>query len=331
MTQEQKKFIERVGALATADMQKSGVLASLTIAQAILESGWGKSGLTVKGNALFGIKAGTSWTGAVYSGKTQECYDGVTFTTVTGLFRAYGSWAESVADHSDLLSRNARYKAVIGERDYKAACRAIAAAGYATDPKYADKLVQIIETYALTAYDGTGSAAKPGGSNTTAGTTSPADAKGAGKMKASEFINKLQNIVDNYKTLYVMGCFGAPLTGANVSRYCTNHRYNKQAARTAMIRAAAGKNPPVYGFDCVCLIKGVLWGWSGNAAKPYGGAAYASNGVPDLGADTLLAGMSVISAALFRVKLSGCPVISAYTSAAERSSNVRPLSRTACR
>ena len=76
MTQEQKKFIERVGALAAADMQKSGVLASLTIAQAILESGWGKSGLTVKGNALFGIKAGTSWTGAVYSGKTQECYDG---------------------------------------------------------------------------------------------------------------------------------------------------------------------------------------------------------------------------------------------------------------
>ncbi len=186
MTQEQKKFVERVGALAAADMQKSGVLASLTIAQAILESGWGKSGLTVKGNALFGIKAGTSWTGAVYSGKTQECYDGVTFTTVTGLFRAYGSWAESVADHSDLLSRNARYKAVIGERDYKAACRAIAAAGYATDPKYADKLVQIIETYALTAYDGAGSAAKPSGSNTTAGTTRPADAKGAGKMKASD-------------------------------------------------------------------------------------------------------------------------------------------------
>ena len=93
-------------------------------------------------------------------------------------------------------------------------------------------------------------------------------------MKASEFINKLQNIVDNYKTLYVMGCFGAPLTGANVSRYCTNHRYNKQAARTAMIRAAADKNPPVYGFDCVCLIKGVLWGWSGNAAKPYGGVCF---------------------------------------------------------
>lgn len=77
-------------------------------------------------------------------------------------------------------------------------------------------------------------------------------------MKASEFIKKLQDIVDNYKTLYVMGCFGAPLTGGNVSRYCTNHSYNKQAARTAMIKAAANQNPPVFGFDCVCMIKGVL-------------------------------------------------------------------------
>lgn len=143
MTQEQKAFIERVGALAAADMKKSGVLASLTIAQAILESGWGKSGLTVKANALFGIKAGTSWKGRVYSTKTQECYDGVNFTTVTALFRAYDSWEESVEDHSALLTGAARYKAVVGERDYKTACRAIKAAGYATDPNYPDKLIQI--------------------------------------------------------------------------------------------------------------------------------------------------------------------------------------------
>ena len=228
MTQEQKAFIERVGALAAADMQKSGVLASLTIAQAILESGWGKSGLTVKANALFGIKAGTSWKGRVYSAKTQECYDGVNFTTVTALFRAYDSWEESVADHSALLTGAARYKAVIGERDYKTACRAIKAAGYATDPQYADKLIRLIESYGLTAYDGAGQDGAGGGSNTTAGAGSPADAKGDGKMKASEFIEKLQDIVDHYKTLYVMGCFGAPLTGGNVSRYCTNHSYNKQ-------------------------------------------------------------------------------------------------------
>ena len=296
MTQEQKAFIERVGALAAADMQKSGVLASLTIAQAILESGWGKSGLTVKANALFGIKAGTSWKGRVYSAKTQECYDGVNFTTVTALFRAYDSWEESVADHSALLTGAARYKAVIGERDYKTTCRAIKAAGYATDPQYADKLIRLIESYGLTAYDGAGQAVTGGGSNTTAGAESPADAKGDGKMKASEFIEKLQDIVDHYKTLYVMGCFGAPLTGGNVSRYCTNHSYNKQAARTAMIKAAANKNPPVYGFDCVCLIKGVLWGWCGDASKTYGGASYASGGVPDIGADT---------AGLFRGKLCG--------------------------
>ena len=201
MTQEQKAFIERVGALAAADMQKSGVLASLTIAQAILESGWGKSGLTVKANALFGIKAGTSWKGRVYSTKTQECYDGVNFTTVTALFRAYDSWEESVEDHSALLTGAARYKAVVGERDYKTACQAIKAAGYATDPKYPDKLIQIIESYGLTAYDGAGQAVTGGGSNITAGAERPADAKGEGKMKASEFIKKLQDIVDHYKTL----------------------------------------------------------------------------------------------------------------------------------
>lgn len=169
ITKEQKDFIERVGNLAAADMQKSGVLASLTIAQAILESGWGKSGLTVKANALFGIKAGASWKGKVYSAQTQECYDGATFTTVTALFRAYDSWADSVADHSALLTGATRYKAVIGERDYKTACRAIKAAGYATDPNYADKLIQIIESYGLTAYDGAGQAGTSGGSSDTSG------------------------------------------------------------------------------------------------------------------------------------------------------------------
>lgn len=93
-------------------------------------------------------------------------------------------------------------------------------------------------------------------------------------MKASEFVAKLKAVAQNYKTLYVMGCFGAPLTGGNVSRYCNNHAYNKQAARTKMIKAAANQNPPVFGFDCVCLIKGILWGWNGDASKTYGGASY---------------------------------------------------------
>ena len=106
------------------------------------------------------------------------------------------------------------------------------------------------------------------------------------KMKSKPFVSKLIDIAKNYKTLYVMGCFGAPIIGSSVDRYCTNHKYNKQPTRTSMIKAAANQKPPVYGFDCVCLIKGVLWGWSGNENHIYGGANYASNGVPDVDANT---------------------------------------------
>ena len=105
------------------------------------------------------------------------------------------------------------------------------------------------------------------------------------KMKARALVDKAVDIAKNHKTLYVLGCFGAPLTGGNVTRYCNNYAYNKDADRTAMIKAAANQSPPVYGFDCVCLIKGILWGWSGNPSATYGGAKYTSNGVQDIDAD----------------------------------------------
>lgn len=107
-------------------------------------------------------------------------------------------------------------------------------------------------------------------------------------MTAEALVAKCIDIAKNHKTLYVMGCFGAPLTGANVNRYCGNHSYNKAPERTAMIKAVANQNPPVYGFDCVNLIKGILWGWSGDAAKTYGGAKYVTGGVPDINADTMI-------------------------------------------
>ncbi len=151
MTDKQKAFIETVGALARAHGEK--ILPSLTIAQAILESGWGQSTLAVKGNALFGIKADKNWKGRVYSCCTKECYDGVHFTDETAVFRAYGSWSESVADHTDFLCGLERYREVVGERHYKAACHAVHRAGYATDPDYAAKLIRLIETYGLTQYD----------------------------------------------------------------------------------------------------------------------------------------------------------------------------------
>lgn len=111
-------------------------------------------------------------------------------------------------------------------------------------------------------------------------------------MKSKEFIAKAVDIAKNYKTLYVMGCFGAPMTADNKKRYTQNHEYNKQAARTAMINAASADT---FGFDCVCLIKGILWGWNGNKSKTYGGAGYAVNGVPDIGADTMITKCSGVS------------------------------------
>lgn len=104
-------------------------------------------------------------------------------------------------------------------------------------------------------------------------------------MTNAELVAKLKNIAMNYKTLYVMGCFGAPMTNYNKKRYTQNNEYNRRPERTAMINAASDDT---FGFDCSCLIKGVLWGWKGDKNAIYGGATYASNGVPDIGADQMI-------------------------------------------
>ena len=111
-------------------------------------------------------------------------------------------------------------------------------------------------------------------------------------MKASEFVKKLKDVAENYKTLYVMGCFGAPMTDANKKRYIAHNSYNQQDARVKHINAAS---KDTFGFDCVCLIKGILWGWDGSASKLYGGAKYNSNGVPDVNAGIMFNSCSGIS------------------------------------
>lgn len=111
-------------------------------------------------------------------------------------------------------------------------------------------------------------------------------------MTNTEFVRKLKEAATNYKTLYVMGCFGAPMNATNKKRYTSNHSYNKSATRTVMINAASADT---YGFDCVCLIKGILWGWNGDKNRVYGGASYASNGVPDIGADSMIKVCSGVS------------------------------------
>ena len=104
-------------------------------------------------------------------------------------------------------------------------------------------------------------------------------------MTAEELVSRLKTIANGYKTLYVMGCFGAPMTNANKDRYIQHHEYNRRPGPKAAIQAASADT---FGFDCVCLVKGVLWGWSGNKNDIYGGARYTSNGVPDIGADSII-------------------------------------------
>lgn len=102
-------------------------------------------------------------------------------------------------------------------------------------------------------------------------------------MSSEEFVRKAKDIANNYRTLYVLGCFGAPMTSSNKKRYINNCSYNKK--RASIINSASSDT---FGFDCVCLIKGILWGWNGNKNAVYGGAKYCSNGVPDVGADQMM-------------------------------------------
>lgn len=119
-------------------------------------------------------------------------------------------------------------------------------------------------------------------------------------MNNLELVAKLKDIANNYKTLYVMGCFGSPLNAANKKRYTSNHSYNKKADRTAMINKATDDT---FGFDCVCLIKGVLWGWNGDKTKTYGGATYTANGVPDIDADVMISKCSGVSTDFSKIEI----------------------------
>ncbi|BFT75225.1 glycoside hydrolase family 73 protein [Paenibacillus sp. P36] len=137
------RFIEQVAPAAQANMREFGILASVTIAQAILESGWGNH---APGNNLFGIK------GSGQQLVTQEFINGRWLQIVDG-FCVYDSWYESIRDHSYFLTQNPRYANVLHELDYRLACQKLQQAGYATDPLYADKLIRIIEGSDLTRFD----------------------------------------------------------------------------------------------------------------------------------------------------------------------------------
>lgn len=104
------------------------------------------------------------------------------------------------------------------------------------------------------------------------------------------------DIATNYKTLYISGCFGAPMNVLNKARYSQN----VSASRAAKIKEATADT---YGFDCVCLIKGVLWGWCGDKTKTYGGAVYESNGIPDISEDAMITKCSDVSTDFSKIEV----------------------------
>lgn len=153
LTREQ--FIAALAPLAQADERLSGVPASITIAQAILESNSGNSQLAVQGNNLFGMK-GKGPAGSIVLPTKEHRPDGTVFT-VNAAFRAYSNWQESVRDHSELIAKGVSWNRSLYEgalhTDGRSAARALQQAGYATDTRYADKLIAIIDRHGLDRYD----------------------------------------------------------------------------------------------------------------------------------------------------------------------------------
>lgn len=149
------EFIPTIAPLVVAENKKRGypLFTSVVIAQAICESGWGQSKIMMKANAIFGIKATSSWKGKVYNANTQECYDGSTYTNITACFRAYNSLSESIADYFDLITKLERYRKACVSNSPLECITAIKNGGYATSPTYINTIMSIINSNNLTKYD----------------------------------------------------------------------------------------------------------------------------------------------------------------------------------
>lgn len=139
-------YIDKYSDLAIKEMKRTGVPASITLAQGILESNAGQSVLATKGNNHFGIKCHNDW-----RGKTMKMDD----NAPKECFRVYPNAEASFRDHSDFLRSRDRYKSLfeLKQTDYKGWARGLKKAGYATDPWYADKLITLIEDYELYRFD----------------------------------------------------------------------------------------------------------------------------------------------------------------------------------
>lgn len=144
------EFINFIAPYAIQSMHSSNILASVIIAQAALESGWGSSELASKYHNYFGVKANDSWTGEKVLLPTTECTP--TCHKTKAYFRVYENPLQSIEDHAKVLSHK-RYNGVIGEKDYNVAIQIIKNGGYATDPDYVTKIINTINSNDMAKYD----------------------------------------------------------------------------------------------------------------------------------------------------------------------------------
>lgn len=146
-----EQFLQIIKPIVQTNAKQSGILASLTAAQALIESNKGNSGLTQKANNLFGMKG--SYNGQSIMMPTKEWSKAKGYYTINAAFRKYPDWSASISDHSALFNSASRYSNLRGCKDYKLACRYVREDGYATSPTYTSTLAGVIEKYKLYEWD----------------------------------------------------------------------------------------------------------------------------------------------------------------------------------
>lgn len=151
--EEAMQYIDYHKEIAVVEMYRSGVPASITIAQALLESNFGKSELAVNANNHFGIKCKSYWTGTTYYHEDDDLDE--EGRLIESCFRAYQTVFDSYVDHSNFLTMTPHYMHLfdLPRTDYIGWARGLKRAGYATDPNYAEKLIRFIERYNLDRLD----------------------------------------------------------------------------------------------------------------------------------------------------------------------------------
>jgi len=150
---EANNYIDQYSELAIIEMYRTGVPASITLAQALHESNIGKSALATKANNHFGIKCKSYWKGTTYYHEDDDL--DAAGKLIESCFRSYNSVHDSYIDHSNFLKHTYNYQELfnIDTKDYKGWAYGLKKSGYATDIRYSEKLISYIEKYNLSSYD----------------------------------------------------------------------------------------------------------------------------------------------------------------------------------